>query len=139
VPAPGEAVRLVELGTHSQGAVFLDGWRVFTPELEASIDALSHRLPGFHFGRFDLRARSIDELRAGRGFKVVELNGLTSEATHIYDPRNGVLDAYRVMFEQWRLAFEIAAANRAKGEVPLRLCELLGLLRERRLNLQRVP
>ncbi|MGH2900691.1 MAG: hypothetical protein ACRDMZ_18595, partial [Solirubrobacteraceae bacterium] len=41
IPAPGEIVRTVELGTHSQGAVFLDGWRVFTPELEASVDALS--------------------------------------------------------------------------------------------------
>jgi pimeloyl-ACP methyl ester carboxylesterase/membrane protein DedA with SNARE-associated domain len=132
VPAPGEMVRLVELGTHSQGAVFLDGWRVFTPELEASIDALSRQLPGFHFGRFDLRARSIDELRAGRGFKVLELNGLTAEAAHIYDPRNGIADAYRVMFEQWRLAFEIAAANRATGAAPLRLRDLLRLLRERR-------
>ncbi len=132
IPEAGEIVRLVDVGTHSQGAVFLDGWRVFTPELESAIDTLSQSLPGFYFGRYDLRATSIDALRAGRGFKVVELNGLTAEATHIYDPRNSVLDAYRVMFEQWRLAFEIAAENRARGVAPLGLREVVGLLRERR-------
>ena len=30
-----------------------------------------------------------------QGFKVIELNGVTSEATHIYDPDNGVLYAWR--------------------------------------------
>jgi hypothetical protein len=72
-------------------------------------------------------------LRAGRGLRVVELNGLTAEATHIYDPRHGLLYAYRVLFEQWRLAFEIAAANRARGARPASVAELRALLRARRV------
>jgi hypothetical protein len=133
VPAAGESVRLVEVGTHSQGALFLDAGEHVTPALEAAIDRLSQSFPGFYFGRYDLRVASLDELRAGRGFRVVELNGLTAEATHIYDPKHGLVDAYRVLFEQWRLAFEIAAANRARGARPASLREIRALLRGRRL------
>jgi len=115
IPAAGERVRLVEIGTHCRGAVFLDGSRLLTPELEASIDRVSRGYDGFWFGRYDVRVPSEEDLRAGRGFKVIELNGVTSEATHIYDPKFSALDAYRVLFRQWRLAFEIGAENRARG------------------------
>ena len=125
VPDEGERVALVEVGTHSLGALFLDGWRHWTPELEAEIDELSRSLPGFHFGRYDVRLTE-------HGLRVLELNGLTAEATHVYDPKYGLADAYRVMFEQWRLAFEIAAANRRRGARPSTLAELAALLRERR-------
>lgn len=115
VPGPGEIVPLVELGTHCRGAVFLDGNHLRTPELEAVIERLSRSHEGFWFGRYDLRAESEAAFRRGVGFKVIELNGLTSEATHIYDPRTPLREAWRVLCEQWRLAFEIAAANRAAG------------------------
>ncbi|MFI5317617.1 MAG: VTT domain-containing protein [Myxococcota bacterium] len=132
VPAAGESVRLVEVGTHSQGALFLDAAEHVTPALEAAIDRLSQALPGFYFGRYDVRVPSLADLRAGRHLKVVELNGLTAEATHIYDPKHGLFFAYRVLFEQWRLAFEIAAANRARGAAPASLSDLRDLLRRRR-------
>lgn len=128
VPAKGERIQLVELGTHSKGALFLDGGWIKTPELETRIDEISRSFDGFYFGRFDIRTSSVDDFRAGRNFKIVELNGVTSEATHIYDPRNGVADAYRVLFEQWRLAFEIGAINRDRGVRPSSLWELLKVL-----------
>ena len=46
------------------------------------------------------------------------------------DPRNSLFAAYRVLFEQWRLAFEIGAANRRRGVQPTRLRALIGLLVE---------
>jgi membrane protein DedA with SNARE-associated domain len=128
VPARGERIQLVELGTHSKGAVFLDGNWIKTPELESRIDDIGRSYEGFYFGRFDIRTPSIDDFKAGRNFKIVELNGVTSEATHIYDPRNSVIDAYRVLFEQWRLAFEIGARNRDRGIRPSSLRELFGAL-----------
>src|SRR5690606_5707359 len=49
VPASGEVVLLVELGTHCRGAAFLDGGWVRTPALEAAIDRLSQGFDGFWF------------------------------------------------------------------------------------------
>lgn len=126
IPAAGERVQLSELGTHCRGAVFLDGRHAKTPALEAAVDAIGSRVPGFYFGRFDVRAASLDAFKAGQ-FTVLELNGVTSEATHIYDPANSVWTAYRTLFEQWRLAFEIGAANRARGVEPTSLGELFKL------------
>jgi len=132
VPALGERVQLVELGTHSRGAVFLDGSWTKTPELHAKIDEISQGFIGFYFGRFDIRTPAVDEFKAGQNFKIIELNGVTSEATHIYDPKNNLLDAYRVLFAQWKLAFEIGALNRDRGFRPSSAKEVFAMLSEYR-------
>jgi hypothetical protein len=129
VPAPGEKIQLVEVGTHCRGAMFLNGESIKTPALEAKIDEISKSFAGFCFGRYDIRTPLLDEIKNGTGFKVVELNGVTSEATHIYDPANSLLTGYRVLMEQWRMAFEIGAWNRQRGVKPVSVWQLLRLLR----------
>ena len=130
VPKKGEAVQLVEVGTHCRGAIFLDGAWVKTEMLEDAIDRISKTYDGFYFGRFDIRTPSIEDFRQGRNFKVLELNGVTSEATHIYDPTNSLFTAYKVLFSQWRIAFEIGAQNRKRRVEPTSLWALAGLLLE---------
>lgn len=115
IPLPGEAVPLVKVGTHSRGAIFLEGEHLITPALEAAIELIASRYEGFDFGRFDIRAPSEGHLMAGEGLSVLELNGVTSEATNVYDPKHSVLHAYRVLFRQWDLAYAIGAANAASG------------------------
>jgi hypothetical protein len=85
---------------------------------------MSRVFDGFYFGRYDVRARSVEDFSAGR-FTVIELNGVTSEATHIYDPRIGLVEAYRALFEQWRLAFEIGAENVRRGAETTSIRELV--------------
>jgi hypothetical protein len=60
---------------------------------------------------------------------VIELNGVSSEATSMHDPKNSLLDAYRILFRQWRLAFEMGAINGAAGHKPLTLFQLIALFR----------
>jgi pimeloyl-ACP methyl ester carboxylesterase/membrane protein DedA with SNARE-associated domain len=128
---PGALLQLVELGTHCRGAQFGEGLQLKTPELEAAIDRVSRTFPGFFFGRYDVRSASVDDLRRGV-FQVIELNGVTSEATSIYDPAKALFDAYRTLFAQWRLAFAIGAENRERGVAPaglLALAKLVGRYR----------
>ena len=125
VPASGEIVRLVEVGTHARGAIFLDGAHLVTPELEAAVERIAARYEGFHFGRFDLRAPSAEHLARGEGLKVIELNGVTSEATRIYDPKHSIVGAYRILFEQWEIAYAIGAANAAAGASTTSLAGIL--------------
>ena len=128
VPKAGEVVSLGDLGTHCRGALFLDGRAVLTPELECAFSELSNGFDGFYFGRYDVRVTSLAEFKRGTGFTVIELNGVTSEATHIYDPRIGLGEAYRALFEQWRLAFEIGAENVRRGATVTSLWTLGHLL-----------
>ncbi|MDB6019563.1 MAG: hypothetical protein JWR19_4052 [Pedosphaera sp.] len=117
----GAQIKLVEAGNHAQGSIFRDGWHLWSPELEQRIDAISQNIHGFYFGRYDLRYASAEDLRAGRNFQIIELNGASSEATSIYDARNSLWRAYRTLFQQWHLAFAIGAENRRLGAPPVRL------------------
>jgi membrane protein DedA with SNARE-associated domain len=124
----GESLVLARAGNHAQGTMFLDGSHLITPALEARIDAISRAYPGFFIGRFDVRYRDPEAFSAGRDLAIVELNGATAEATDIYDPSRSLWSAYRMLFRQWNLVFEIGAANRARGAVvssPRRLGLLL--------------
>jgi len=115
VLAVGESLKLVETGNHAQGCIFRDGIRLGTPELAARIDEISRKLTGFFIGRYDIRYSSEEDLRAGKNFQIIELNGAASEATSIYDARNSLWAAYRTLFQQWALVYAIGAANRKRG------------------------
>ena len=119
VPAQGEVVPLGDLGNHCRGAVFTDGARFATAELTAAIDATSKQYEGFYVGRYDVRAPSEADLMAGRNLVVLELNGVSSEATNIYDPTNSLWAAWGTLFAQWRIVFAIADANRRAGHEPM--------------------
>lgn len=125
IPEKGEKVKLVEIGSHCRGSVFLEGSQHITPELESRIDQLSKAIPGYYFGRYDLRVPSIEELKAGTSLKIIEANGVSSESANIYDPSYGLFNAYKVLFKQWRAAFRIGAKNRARGHAPASIREVL--------------
>jgi len=129
----GDSFKLVEAGNHCQGAIFLDGGRLFSETLEKRIDEISQSISGFFVGRFDIRYSSEDALREGRDFQIIELNGASSEATNIYDPRNSLWNAYRTLFQQWEIVFAIADENRKRGlrAMPVRtILEKLSLYRK---------
>jgi hypothetical protein len=124
VPEEGAIIELGALGTHSRGATFLDGIHLRTPELEAAVERIARTVKGFYFGRFDLRAPSEEHFQRGEGLKVLELNGVTSEEAHMYDPAYGFGKAVRTLSAQWRTAFEIGAVMRKRGLKPLGLMAL---------------
>lgn len=95
-------------------AVFTDQRSVATPMLEERIEKLSRAHPGFFVGRFDVCAATPGDLGRGR-FQVIELNGVSSEPTYIYDRATTLAEAMGALIRQWREAFEIGAANRAQG------------------------
>ncbi len=92
-------------------------------------------MPEFYFGRFDVRYDSLEDLRAGRNFWLIEVNGAGSESTHIWDRTTRLRDAYSFLFFQQRTLFEIGAANRARGFSSVNAFRLLGLaLKQARLG-----
>ncbi len=115
VLADGETLRLAQAGNHTQGCQFVDGAQLITPALTAAIDAIAQRYEGFYFGRFDFRYADADALMRGEDLRVIEVNGVSSEATNHYDPSWSAWRAYRQLARQWDAAFRIGAANVARG------------------------
>ena len=128
VPNEGEEVQIIDIGTHSRGAIFKEGDWLKTAELEKKIDEISRGYKGFYFGRFDIRAASFEDIKNGKNFKILEINGVTSESTNIYDKRYSLIDAYRILFHQWRIAYEIGEQNRLFGTKPVSSFNLIRLL-----------
>lgn len=134
VPRQGERIRLVFVGNHCKGSIFEDGTRLVTPALTQAFEQVARATPGFHFGRIDVRFASLAALLRGEGFRIIEINGVGSEATHIWDRNTTLRDAWRGQFVHYAAAFRIGAANRASG---YRSCGLRALYklwrRQRRL------
>lgn len=124
---PDEPYPLVFRGNHCQGAIFRDGEHLATPELKAVFDEIVEGMEGFYFGRFDVRYQDDAAFMRGEDFEIIEVNGAAAEATHIWDARCTLREAYRTLFRQFAILFSISAANRKRGCRP---CGPVAVLRE---------
>lgn len=139
VPAAGERVKLVFVGNHCKGSTFKNGAKLVTAALTARIEAIARSIPNFHFGRFDIRYDTAAGLMVGEGFRIIEVNGVGSEATHIWDPQTTLREAYAAQFYHYGAAFRIAAANRALGYKPTGFFKLLALWRNQKRLMAAYP
>ena len=115
VPRQGERVRLVFVGNHCKGSIFQDATGLVTTSLTRSVQRIADAMPNFYFGRIDMRFTTLPALLHGEGFRIIEINGVGSEATHVWDPATRLRDAWRAQFFHYGAAFRIGAANRARG------------------------
>lgn len=136
VPAEGEEIVLNALGTHSQGSLFLDASHELTDALTAAVDQASRCYAGFHIGRYDVRVPDLDSLRRGEHWKILELNGVASEPTHMYDPSHSIFYAWKCLSTQWWRAYSYGAANRRKGHKLPTWGSLFAKLRDHRRRLK---
>lgn len=136
IPAHAQRVQLGHMGNHAQGARFCDGGAYITPELSARIDAIADGFRdaqgrGFDIGRFDIRCPSYESLMRGESLGVVELNGLTSEPTSMYDPDRSLVWAWGVLLGYWRHVERLSEARIAHGSgQPIARRESRALLRD---------
>ena len=103
------------MGTHARGAIFSDGRDLISESLVDKMNQVCQPVPGYYFGRFDIKVPSDEHLKAGKDLKIIEVNGVTSESTNIYDSQYSFWDAQKVLLKQWQLAYEIGHKNRERG------------------------
>jgi len=112
IPTKGRKVHLSKIGSHTQGATFYDVTHLKTKALIAAVhDAVG--IPGFNYGRLDVRARNIKAFQQGT-FDIIEVNGMGSLSTNAFDPSYSFLKAQRVFLKQFRALWEIAYEHRNK-------------------------
>ena len=110
-----ENINLVPYGNHARGAKFIDGTNWITPKLTETINEMCLQIPGFYFGRLDVMYNSFEELERGENFLLVELNGASSEPTHIYDPKHSLFFAWKELARHIKYMFEISMMNHKNG------------------------
>ena len=109
----GETKRLSFIGSHTLGCKFTDDTSLLTPELQSAISKFFDSQPGYNYGRVDIKFETPEALKRGE-FVVIEVNGIASLPTHMFDPKFSVFDAYQIFFEHARLLAKIAKQNQSK-------------------------
>jgi hypothetical protein len=120
VPALGEHVVVEPIGNHCRGTTFVDASALRTPPLERRIAALVRSTGGVYYGRFDVRADSVEAFQEGR-FSIVEMNGVSSEPGHVYDPAMNIFQCWSELLRHTRHIPKISHQLRRQGHPPVSL------------------
>lgn len=105
------------IGNHCRGTIFLNRNDMINSKVQDVFDEIVNQMPGIYYGRFDLRVSSWDDLQKGENIFVLELNGLTSMDTHIFDPNFRLRDVLPVLLKNCRICYLIASDN-IKNNIP---------------------
>jgi hypothetical protein len=106
----GEKITLSVIGNHSKGAQFINGNHLINPDLENFMDGICLQIKGWYYGRLDIKYESFEKLLQGKAFKILEINGIISEPTHIYDAsyKNATFyQALKSINAHWKIMGEI--------------------------------
>jgi hypothetical protein len=102
---------LVPFGNHNRGTEFLDGKKFITDALQQNLTKILDEVPGFYYGRLDIRYHTFEELEQGKNFSIIELNGAKSEPTHIYDPKHSFWFGQKEIFRHQKMMMKIVKTN----------------------------
>jgi hypothetical protein len=114
IPA-GKTFFLSYAGNHNRGARFTNLAAEIDDDLLCVFDDISHYTDKFYYGRYDIKAASIAELKRGRNFQIIEFNGCGAEPNHIFDCAMSLWQAYGVILRHWKVLYEISRYNHANG------------------------
>jgi len=102
-------------GNHNRGAHFTNLHTEIDESLHKVFDELSHYTDKFFYGRYDIKTTSIEDLKKGKNFLILEFNGCGAEPNHIYDCGMNLWNAYGVLLTHWNALFRISRYNHKNG------------------------
>ena len=132
IPGKGERAVVSPFGNHARGALFLDDSHLIDERLRSRMDRIADRIPGFFFGRLDIRFRSWEDFLEGRDFVMLEVNGAGAEPTHIYDPGHSLFFAWWEICRHWRIMARVSRMNHRRGVPYLGFREGVAVFRRER-------
>ena len=111
----GEFYRLSWAANLSRGGKLVHLTQEKDDRLLKVFDDLSHYSKQFYYGRYDIKCSSIDDLKAGKNFSILEYNGSGAEPHHIYGGGFTLLQAYRIVLQHWNVLYKISKYNHRQG------------------------
>ena len=119
IPESEKKIKLTVIGNHSKGTQFINGNHLISRKLEETFDSLSQSINGWYYGRVDLKYNDFENLENGSDFKILEINGIIAEPTHIYDSKKfSYFQALKAIRTHWKSLFQIAVENHKTHKIP---------------------
>lgn len=84
-------------------------------KLARVFDDLNRYSKHFYYGRYDVKCASIEDLKEGKNFSILEFNGSGAEPHHVYGNGNNLFQAYRIILQHWNILYKISRYNHISG------------------------
>lgn len=126
----GESRLLEPIGNHCRGTKFINANHLINRQLDEVFTKVAESYDGFFYGRFDMKVSSFKDLYLGKNIKIMELNGVSSDPGHIYDPKYYLWNAYRDLMWHWKRAANISIINQKNGVKPLPFSDIIAIVKQ---------
>jgi hypothetical protein len=110
----GERYILTYAANLNRGARFTNLHHLIDDDLLKIFDGISHHAQ-FYYGRYDIKCESVEDLKQGKNFTILEFNGSGAEPNHVYNSGFSLFEAYRVFLHHWKVLYQISKYNKDHG------------------------
>jgi hypothetical protein len=111
----GEKYMLSHAANHNRGAHFINLKNEIDDRLVSLIDRISLSINDFFYGRYDIMCSSVEDLKQGKNFTILEYNGCGAEPNHFYDTGFTLRGAYKEILKHWKVLYKISRYNHLHG------------------------
>lgn len=78
-------------------------------------DNLSAVSKTLYYGRYDIKCQSVEDLKKGKNFTILEYNGSGAEPHHVYGNGFTLFQACRILAQHWNILCNISKLNHKNG------------------------
>lgn len=114
----GQKFYLTLAANLNRGGNFINLHHEIDEALHQVFDNLNGYSKHFYYGRYDLKAASLEDLKAGKNFLILEYNGSGAEPNHVYNSGYSLGAAHAEILRHWEVLYQISKLNKAKGIKP---------------------
>jgi hypothetical protein len=112
IPKKETPVLLSSIGNHSKGAQFKNGNDLKSNELTTVIQEIEQQIDGWYYGRLDIKYESFEKILSDNEFKILEINGIISEPTHVFDASTySYFNALKSIRNHWKILYNVSTEN----------------------------
>lgn len=112
---PGEKYILTEVSNRTQGGKIVSLEHEIDDKLLELMDGISNYKNTFFYGRYDIKCNSVEELKQGKKFSILEFNGCGSGVQHVYGNNYSLFRACKIILKHWKALYEISVYNHKNG------------------------
>ncbi len=107
----GERYYLSLASNRNQGGKLTGVDHEIDEKLERLFDEFSNYSGKLYYGRYDIKCNSIEDLRQGKNFSILEFNGTGAGTQHVYANDYNIFQAMGVILKHWKMMYRISRYN----------------------------
>ena len=114
---PNQKYYLSHASNRSQGGTLIGIDHEIDERLQKLFDGFSHHAGKFYYGRYDIKCKSVEDLKEAKNYSILEFNGAGAGTQHVYANNYSLWKAMSVILTHWRMMFRISRYNHQNSGV----------------------